>query len=119
MKKKILCFDLDNVICLTKSSQYQKSKPKKKVINLINRLHENGFVIKILTARYMGRTNDNLIKANKIGYKKTYNQLKKWGLKFDRLFLSKPSFDVYIDDKNFEYKKNWINSFKKKYLKKN
>ena len=37
----------------------------------------------------------------------------------DRLFLSKPSFDVYIDDKNFEYKKNWINSFKKKYLKKN
>jgi len=119
MKKKILCFDLDNIICTTKDSNYSKSKPKYKVVNLINSLHENGYVIKILTARYMGRTNDNLIQANKIGYKKIYSQLKTWGLKFDKLFLTKPSFDVYVDDKNFEYKKDWIIKFKKKYLKKN
>ena len=118
MKKKILCFDLDNMICTTKGQNYSRSKPKKKVIELINSLYEQGHTIKILTARYMGRTNDNLIKANKMGYKKTFKQLKNWGIKFDKLFLTKPSFDVYVDDKNFEYKKNWTINFKKKYLKK-
>ena len=49
----------------------------------------------------------------------TNTQLKKWGLKFHKLFLSKPSFDVYVDDKNFEFKKDWILKFKKKYLKSN
>ena len=28
--------------------------------------------------------------------------------------MGKPSFDVYIDDKNLEFKKNWINQLKKK-----
>ena len=118
MKKKTLCFDLDNVICFTKKNEYSKSKPKKKVIHLINSLHNKGYIIKILTARYMGRTNDNIFKANKLGYKKTYNQLKKWGLKFDKLFLTKPSFDVYIDDKSFFFKKDWTKNFKKKFLRK-
>ena len=53
----------------------------------------------------MGRSNDDIIKANKLGYKTTYKQLKKWGLKFDKLFLTKPSFDIYIDDKSLFYKK--------------
>ena len=116
MKKKTLCFDLDNVICNTKKSNYARSTPKKKVIKLINNLHDNGYIIKILTARYMGRSNDDIIKANKLGYKTTYKQLKKWGLKFDKLFLTKPSFDIYIDDKSLFYKKNWIKKFKKKFL---
>ena len=119
MKKKTFCFDLDNIICKTTNSQYSKSKPKKNVINLINNLHDRGHFIKILTARYMGRTDDNLVKANKIGFKRTFNQLKKWGVKFDKLFLTKPSFDVYIDDKSFGYNKTWVSKFKKKYLKKN
>jgi hypothetical protein len=34
VKKKIICFDLDNVICITKKNYYLKSKPKKKVIKL-------------------------------------------------------------------------------------
>ena len=29
MKKKIICFDIDNVICKTKTNEYSKSKPKK------------------------------------------------------------------------------------------
>ena len=116
MKKKVLCFDLDNTICTTKDNDYKKSKPKNKVIKLINSLHQEGYQIKILTARYMGRNNDNLNKAKKIGYKKTLLQLKKWGLKFDRLFITKPSFDVYVDDKNFEHDKNWVKKFEKKFL---
>ena len=34
-RKYIICFDLDNVICVTKSNNYKFSKPKKKVIKII------------------------------------------------------------------------------------
>lgn len=105
--KKIFCFDLDNVICETKKSNYKNSKPKKKVIKLINKLYEQGHTIKILTARYMGRNNDNIHKAKKQGYKKTFNQLKKWNLKFHKLIMGKPSFDLIVDDKSLFFKKNW------------
>ena len=118
MKKKILCFDLDNVICETKKSNYKNSKPKKKVIKLINKLYEEGHTIKILTARYMGRNNDNIHKAKKQGYKKTFNQLKKWNLKFHKLFLTKPSFDIYIDDKALDFNKNWPKKVEAKFFNK-
>ncbi len=117
MKKKTLCFDLDNTICNTKKNNYTKSKPKEDVIKLINSLYDEGYFIKILTARYMGRTNDDFLKANRLGFKKTNSQLKSWGLKFHKLFISKPSFDVYVDDKNFEFKRGWVSKFKKKFLK--
>ena len=58
--KKILCFDLDNVICKTTLSNYKKSLPIKKNIQLINYLYDNGYIIKIFTARYMGRNDDNI-----------------------------------------------------------
>ena len=51
MKIKILCFDLDNVICTTKGRQYEKSKPKKKIIKLINNLYRNDYEIKIFTRK--------------------------------------------------------------------
>ena len=39
--KRILCFDLDNVICTTnKKKNYAKSKPKKNIIKFINNLYE-------------------------------------------------------------------------------
>ena len=49
----------------------------------------------IFTARYMGRNKENISIAKKQGYKLTYNQLIKWGLKFDELRFGKPTFDVY------------------------
>ena len=39
MKKKIVCFDLDNTICTTKKNFYRSAKPKKKVIKIINDLY--------------------------------------------------------------------------------
>jgi len=117
MTLKILCFDIDNVICRTNSTNdYTKSKPNIRVIKLINELYDKGHTIKIFTARYMGRNNDNIYLANKQGYRKTFKQLKKWNLKFHKLFISKPSFDVFVDDKSFGYKKNWPLNFRKKYL---
>lgn len=115
--KKVMCFDIDNVICKTQGLNYKKSKKIQKTINLINELYENGFFIKIFTARFMGRNNENILKAKRQGYKFTVKQLNKWGLKYNKLYFGKPTFDIYVDDKNFQFKKNWQSDFKKKYLK--
>jgi len=113
--KKKLCFDLDNVICYTNKNNYRSSKPKKKVINYINGLYSKDFKIIVFTARFMGRTNDNRIKATKMGKNFTIKQLKKWNLKYHKLIFGKPSYDVIIDDKSFGFKKSWLNNFSKIY----
>ena len=105
-KKLIFCFDIDNTICSTKNMDYKTSKPNKKIINKINKLFDQGHVIKIYTARYMGKYKDNYIMANKKGYKKIKSQLRKWGLKFNELFF-KPHADFYVDDRFINFKRNW------------
>ena len=114
MKYKILCFDIDNVICKTKKNFYSKSKPIKKNIKFINNLFDKGFIIKIFTARFMGRSNENIKIARKKGAKLTIKQLKKWGVKYHSIIFGKPTFDIIVDDKALGFKKDWINSFKKK-----
>ena len=107
-KLKTICFDIDQVICSTKKNYYAKSKPKKKVIKFINKLYEKGYNIKIFTARYMGTYNENIPLIKKKYYAKTHNQLKKWGLKFNKLYMGKPSFDLFVDDKSLGYRKDWM-----------
>ncbi len=53
MKKKIICFDLDNVICKTVGKNYKNSKPILKSIKLINELYDDGYKIIVFTARGM------------------------------------------------------------------
>jgi len=105
---KKFCFDIDSVICKTIKNNYKSSKSNRKVIKVINKLYDQGHYIIIFTARYMGRNNENILLAKKQGYKFTFDQLKKWGLKFDKLIFGKPSFDLVIDDKSIFYKKNWL-----------
>ncbi len=112
-KKYVLCFDLDNTICKTSGNKYKQSIPDPGAIKTINELYNKGHTIKIFTARYMGRNNDNIKIANKKIYSFTLKQLKKWNLKFHKLFVTKPSSDIYIDDKAYGYKSTW----KKKLLK--
>ena len=114
--KKIFCFDLDNVICFTKKNFYHLAKPNYKTIHIINKLYKKGFYIKIFTARFMGRFNNNKRLALKKGYKFTKNQLLKWKVSYHELIFGKPSYDLFIDDKSFLFKKNWHIDFKKKYL---
>tara|TARA_B100001057_G_scaffold501283_1_gene623158 strand:- start:784 stop:1140 length:357 start_codon:yes stop_codon:yes gene_type:complete len=111
-KKIVFCFDLDNTICTTKKNYYKSSKPKKTVVKLINSLYENGHIIKINTARYMGRNKDNIKKSNKQGFTKTIKQLRSWGIKFHKLAISKLSADIYIDDKSYGYSNKWKKEFK-------
>ena len=110
--KKIFCFDLDGVICTTIRGQYNKSKPKKKNIKFINDMYDKGHIIKIFTARYMTRCNGNIKLVKKVGYDQAQKQLKKWKLKYHNLIMGKPSYDLFVDDKAFGFKKSWVKELK-------
>ena len=115
--KKILCFDLDNVVCKTNDNDYHSSIPNKIAIIKINSLYRKGFFIKIFTARYMGRNKENVKRAKSQGYKFTLRQLKIWGLKYNKLIFGKPTYDLFVDDKAIFFKNDWHKKIDK-YLKK-
>lgn len=92
-------FDLDNTLCETKDSDYINSKPFVDRIEIVNKLYDDGNTITIYTARGMGSTDNNQIKAIKKYYSLTETQLKLWNVKYHNLILGKPSGDYYIDDK--------------------
>lgn len=92
-------FDIDGTICSLTNGDYEKAQPFSSRIEKINKLYEEGNQIILFTARGMGRTNDNQMEAINMFYNLTLNQVTKWGLKFHRLVLGKPSGDIYIDDK--------------------
>ncbi len=115
MKLQTICFDIDNVICRTGAAKdYSKSVPIKKNIKVINEAYNNGFIITLYTARYMGKCKGNLTQVKKKIKPLTLKQLKKWGVKYHKIYFGKPSFDLFIDDKSLFYKKNWSNLLKKK-----
>ena len=105
---KTYAFDIDGVICTTVDDDYKNSLPNIKAIKKINKLYDNGHKIIIFTARFMGRTNNDFIKAKELGYNSTLKQLKNWDLKFHKLIFGKPSFDLLVDDKAYNYNENWI-----------
>ena len=106
---KVICFDLDGVICTNTWGNYQNAKPFKKTIQKINKLYDEGYIIKIFTARFMSRNNENIENVYKMGYEFTKFQIDSWGLKYHRLIMGKPSYDIIIDDKSIDYDENWIN----------
>ena len=112
--KKKLCFDLDGVICKTNKNYYTKSVPIKKNIQLINKLFLEGYYIKIFTARGMGRSNDNVVIARKVLYNLTIAQLRRWKVKFHKIFFGKISYDLLVDDKALFFNNNWSNYLRKK-----
>ena len=96
-------FDIDGTICDSlcenKPRDYRDANPFLDRINLINRLYDEGNTIYMLTARGMGRSNNNQIAAYSMFYEMTLEQLDKWGVKHHGLFLGKPAGDIYVDDK--------------------
>ncbi len=92
--------DIDGTICdKLEHQEYESSVPKRDRILAINKLYDEGHYIVYLTARGMGRySNDSKLAEAHFRYI-TELQLKEWGCKYHKLFLGKPSGDVYIDDK--------------------
>ena len=78
-----------------------KYMPIQDRIDKINKLYDEGHTIVYLTARGMGRYNNNADLAKKEFYEFTEIQLSLWGCKYHQLFLGKPSADYYIDDKGY------------------
>ena len=95
------CFDLDNTICRTDGKDYVSSTPLTEIINRINYLYDDGHEIIIFTARGMGKFNGNVKLVYEHYYEMTKSQLDNWNIKYHELILGKPSFDFFIDDKNF------------------
>jgi trehalose-6-phosphatase len=89
---KTYCFDLDGTLCsITENQEYYKAVPYNEMINIVNKLYNEGNSIKIYTARGMLNGKD---------FKKlTKNQVNEWGIKYHQLIMNKPSADLYIDDK--------------------
>ena len=100
-----IVFDLDGVICELKKPResYSDVVPKKKVIEKMRKLREDGHYLIIHTARHM-RTCDGDVKKviEKIGTI-TEDWLKKWKVPYDELVFGKPYADIYIDDLGVEF----------------
>ena len=92
-------FDIDGTICTITDGEYEKAEPFPERIALINNLFESGNQIFFLTARGMGRHNNDAEKAIAQFYDLTEKQLASWGAKYHKLMLGKPAGDFYIDDK--------------------
>jgi cytidyltransferase-like protein len=89
----IYCFDIDGTICSSvPNSQYALAKPRLNVVCEINRLHDAGHVIKILTARGS---------VSGIDYTDlTRSQLAEWGVPYHELIMNKkPHADLFVDDR--------------------
>ncbi len=98
----IYVFDIDDTICKTKEGDYKNSKPIQERIDKVNKIYDEGHTVVFQTARGMGRSNNNVVWCYKQFYDFTRRQLNDWGVKYDDLFLGKPSGDIYIDDKGIK-----------------
>jgi len=91
--------DIDGTICTNSNGDYVNSVPIYERIEKINKLYDDGHEITYLTARGMGRTNNDAKLATARFLYITELQLRLWGCKYHKLMLGKPSGDFYIDDK--------------------
>lgn len=112
--KKVICFDLDGVLCTNSNGNYINAKPIKRNISLVNKLYIDGYKVKIFTARFMGRSKDKKSIAVKKAKKITIQQLKSWKVQYHNLIFGKPSYDILVDDKALFFKKNWAGLFLKR-----
>ena len=100
--KMRICFDLDNTLVTypTIPGDYNSVKPIKHMIDLVNKLKENGHTIIIHTARRMQTHSHNIgsVIAD-IGYI-TFKTLEKFNIKYDEIIFGKPLADMYIDDRS-------------------
>ena len=93
--------DIDNTIFNTIGNKYAECTPKPENIAKANKLFDEGHTITYWTARGC--------KSGKSAeyFSLTYEQLKKFGVKFHEVRMGKPHFDLFIDDKNVNALHDW------------
>lgn len=98
MPKKYF-IDLDNTLCFTEKSNYEKSVPILERIQYVNELKKMGNHITIWTARGSNSGIDHS--------ELTKKQLETWNIEYDELIIGKPDYDIYIDDKSWNVDSYW------------
>ena len=100
-----IVFDLDGVICELKkpSESYSEVIPKKKVIQKMRDLKEEGHYLIIHTGRHMRTCEGDVGKVIKKVGKVTEDWLEKCNVPYDELIFGKPYADLYIDDLGIEF----------------
>ena len=89
----IIYVDIDETVCITPNCRnYSLAKPIRENINKINQLYDEGNTIVYWTARGTGSGID--------WSETTKEQFVKWGVKYHDLKFGKPTYDLFIDDKN-------------------
>ncbi len=88
----IIYVDIDNTICRTEGMDYKNAIPIKERINKINELFGQGDTIIYWTARGTATGED--------WSDFTRKQLDGWGAYYNSVRMSKPAFDLFIDDKS-------------------
>jgi hypothetical protein len=105
-KQKVVAFDLDDVLCSRPKGiehlgvdKYKQCFPNMYYVNMMNGFYDQGYHIKIYTARGMTSLKGDVKQIYKELYEPTLIQLEAWGAKFHTLVMGKEHFDVLIDDK--------------------
>lgn len=103
---KIIAFDLDDVICTRPKNiealgpdKYNHCIPVPEMVKIVNDTYDNGYTVKIYTARGMSVFHGDTHKIYSNLYPLTFKQLTDWGVKFHELVMGKLHYDILIDDK--------------------
>jgi len=105
MKNLKLAFDIDNTLVEngTPDNEFLDADPIEEMIDLVNMLYDEGHEIFLFTSR-----------SSIYGQKKQEEWLRnEMGIKFHYLYMNKPLFDIFIDDRAID----WYDGFTKSNLK--
>lgn len=104
-----ICIDLDGTICHTRKpgQDYKDVKPIEGAIETLQEWKRKGYYIIIATARHMKTCESNVGKIMAKQGKTTLDWLYEHNVPYDELYLGKAHVDVFLDDKNIQFKGNW------------
>ncbi len=97
--ERTLVFDIDDVICVHKNRDYPNAEPVIEVIDKLNRLKQQGYYIKLYTARGQNSCHGDLALIKERNEAVLAEWLNRHGVQYDELIFGKPLGDWYIDDK--------------------
>ena len=107
-ERRRLVMDLDGTLCEqvdTRTSPdgiraYRYAAPKRDVIAQVNRLHREGWIVTIHTARGMRTFSHDVQQVERYLRELTEDWLSEHGVEYHRLVFGKPPADLYVDDKS-------------------
>tara|TARA_B100001093_G_scaffold26583_1_gene23347 strand:+ start:906 stop:1748 length:843 start_codon:yes stop_codon:yes gene_type:complete len=107
-KDDIYCIDIDGTLTEPHDGSPWDAIPRRDRIRKVNKLHDNGATIYLMTARgfihstgrYPKDIHSQQREADYHCRSRTEAQLASWGVKYHKLFFGKPRAKHYIDDRS-------------------